>query len=176
MLQKSNTENVLEVFFRNPSKEFELMEISRNSRLAHTSVKKILDSLLKEKIILKKTLKKGKREFPIYFSNLNSQEFTNLKKLNNLKQIIFSGLVEKLEETFMPDSIILFGSYSRGEDTEESDIDLFIESSEEQFNLKKYEKTLGRKINILFGSLSNLNKNLKENVLSGVLLKGTINL
>ncbi|MEA3414261.1 MAG: nucleotidyltransferase domain-containing protein, partial [Nanoarchaeota archaeon] len=147
MLQKSTREKVLEIFFLEPSKKHYLKEISKKIKIAHTSVKKVLNELLEEKIIIEKIERKGKRNFPLFYSNLEIDNFKNLKKFNNFKEIYDSKLIEYLEEKFMPKSIVLFGSYFRGEDIEESDIDLFIEVEELEVYLKKFEKKLGRKIN-----------------------------
>ena len=43
--------------------------------------------------------------------------------LNKIKEI---GLLDYIYDKCMPDAIILFGSASKGEDTEESDIDIFV--------------------------------------------------
>jgi predicted nucleotidyltransferase len=73
----------------------------------------------------------------------------------------------------MPDSIILFGSASKGEDLKESDIDLFVLSNKEKLDLEKFEKKINRKINIMFSSnFSSLSKELKNNIINGVILGG----
>ena len=57
---------------------------------------------------------------------MDSTEFKLLKKIDTIITIKESGLIEHLENQCMPDVIILFGSASKGEDTIESDIDLFL--------------------------------------------------
>ena len=52
MLQKSSIQRVLEIFFISPTKEQYLMNISRKIGLAHTSVKKNLDTLIKLGLII----------------------------------------------------------------------------------------------------------------------------
>lgn len=177
MLQKCSKEKVLDVFFKEPTKVHSLKDISLKANLAHTSVKKLLVELLKANLILEKIEKRGKRKFPIYFSNLEGIYFKKLKQVSNLRELYESDLAKKINESLMPKSIILFGSYSGGEDIEESDIDIFVESSEKEIPLKVFEKKLARKINLLFNEdLKNLNKNLKENVLNGIILEGVIDL
>ena len=73
----------------------------------------------------------------------------------------------------MPDAIILFGSAAKGEDLKESDIDLFVLAEEKKLDLQKYEKLLGRKINILAEeSFSKLSKELRNNIINGIILYG----
>jgi len=69
--------------------------------------------------------------------------------------------------------VVLFGSASRGEDTENSDIDLFLQSGESDINVEKYENALNRKISILFESdIRKLGKELLNNILNGHVLYG----
>src|SRR3989344_672511 len=173
MLQKSNMSRTLEPFFGEPAKKHYLLDISRSINLAHTSVKKDLLKLLGAGLITKAIEKKGKRKFPVYMANMNSREFIERKKARNLQKIIESGLVDFLEERLSPKSIILFGSYSRGEDTEESDIDLFLEYSQEKIRLDKYERVIGRKIQLHFNrDFAKYPKELKNNIINGTVLSG----
>ena len=68
---------------------------------------------------------------------------------------------------------MLFGSASRGEDTEESDIDLFIQAKQSKIDLSKFGKTLNRKINLLFESdFKTVSPELINNLANGVVLYG----
>jgi predicted nucleotidyltransferase len=176
MLQKSNIERILSLFFKEPEKEFDLKEISNKINLAHTSVKKNLNILIKEKLIIRKNKIKGKRNFPIYRANIN-ENFVLIKKRFNEGEIIHSGLVNYLVKKTFPNLIMLFGSYSKGEDNEESDIDLFVESSFKEINLKIYETKLKRKINLLFKEdINKLKKEILNNIINGKILYGAIKL
>jgi len=80
-----------------------------------------------------------------------------------LRKINESGLLGYLNDICLPDVIILFGSYSKGEDILSSDIDLFI--------LSKYENILNLKIDVFFSdSFGKLSKELKNNLVNGVIL------
>ncbi|MBU2612706.1 MAG: nucleotidyltransferase domain-containing protein, partial [Nanoarchaeota archaeon] len=149
MLQKSTTQKILEIFFDEPTKAHYLKEISRKALISHTSIKKPLEELVKLNLILKRHEKKGKRKFPIFEANLEHPKFRRLKKSYNLENLYESGIVEKIRDALMPRSIVLFGSYSRGEDIEDSDIDIFVESSKEEIKLKSFEDKLKRKVNML---------------------------
>lgn len=161
------------IFFDQPTKPHYLMEISQKSNLAHTSVKQHLKQLVKENLIQESYEKKGRRIFPIYQSNLNHPYYKKMKKIHGLFKLEESGLIDFLQDQLMPDGIILFGSYSRSEDTEESDIDLFIESKEEKLDLKKFEKKLNRKIQLHFKEkFSDYPSELKNNIINGIVLRG----
>ncbi len=110
--------------------------------------------------------------------NRESKRTIELKRASNLKNIYVSGLSDYLEENLPGSTIILFGSYSRGEDIVSSDIDIaVIERKNKLLELEKYEKVLKRKININFyDSWKDINKHLKNNILNGILLHGSIEL
>ena len=101
-----------------------------------------------------------------------------LKRVENLRNIYVSGLLDHLENTLPGGSIILFGSYSRGEDTNTSDIDIAVIGRKHRFfDFKKFEKMLNRKINLYFyDSWKKMQKNLKNNILNGILLSGGVEL
>ena len=72
-----------------------------------------------------------------------------------------------------PKSIVLFGSYQRGEDIENSDIDLFIESKKEKLDINIFEKKLKRKIELHFKEdFTSYPKELKNNIINGIVLSG----
>ncbi len=101
-----------------------------------------------------------------------------LKRADNLKLIYESGLADSFERAFAGATIILFGSYSRGEDIVNSDIDIaVIGRKEKETDLAAYEKALERKISIsFFGSFEDIHKSLKENLCNGIVLAGGVSL
>ena len=84
-----------------------------------------------------------------------------------------SGLISYIYDSCLPNVIILFGSASKGEDLDESDIDLFVLSREKKLDFTKYEKLLNREIALFFEeNFSKLSPELKNNILNGIILKG----
>ncbi len=160
------------VFFKEPTREFSLKEIGKRSRLAHTSTKQNLTKLIRKKLVKKREEKRGRRIFPYYSADRN-EKFMKYKKTHNHLELMESGVVEYIEERIMPRCIVLFGSYQRGEDTEKSDIDLFIEARQEEIELKKFEKKLQRKIQVHFKERFNkYSPELKNNIINGTVLQG----
>ena len=104
---------------------------------------------------------------------MDNKIFKKYKIIHNLSSILESGVIDFIEETVSPKSIVLFGSYSRGEDIENSDIDLFVECKNEELDLKSFEKKLGRKIELHFNEKFTMYpKELKNNIINGVVLNG----
>jgi len=96
----------------------------------------------------------------------------------NLYEVYESGLLEVLNEIYPESTIYLFGSYSYGEDTIDSDIDIAVVGAKERkVNIESFSKKLRREIRLHFyENLSSINKNLRENILNGIILKGGVKL
>lgn len=151
-------------------------EIARVLKVSPTAVAKALPLLDKECLVRVKKSKEMNLTF-IGF-NRDSSKAIEFKRTENLKLIYGSGLVGCLEEKFPGCTIILFGSYSKGEDTTVSDIDIaIIGSKEKQIDLTKFDKMLERTIFLHFySSLKGINKELRENIFNGIILVGGIEL
>jgi predicted nucleotidyltransferase len=165
ILQKCSIWRVAEVFFIEPTKVHFIKEISRKINLAPTSVKVHIDSLVKEGLIEET----NKEIFKGYISKRDNPDFIFYKKINNLIQLKFSDITESLKEHY-PKSVILFGSYDKGEDIESSDIDIFIDSKNFKVDIEKFEKLLKRSVHIIFKKEAG--KNLLESINQGTILFG----
>lgn len=164
---------VLGMFFTEPSKAHALKDISRNVGIAHTSVKANLTELTKQGLITKEVQIKGSRKFPVYKANTGSTYFKNSKIVHNLTALLESGLIGFLEEKIAPKVIILFGSYRRGEDAEDSDVDIFVEGIEETVDLRSFEKKLKRKIQLHFNKdFKTYPTELRNNIVNGIVVHG----
>ena len=121
------------------------------------------------------TIKTGNVVF--YTADKLNPNFLLEKKLFNIKSLYQSGLINFLKIELSNPSIIVFGSYSKGEDTEDSDIDLFIESpSRKEINLNEFENKLKRHIQMFrHNKITEIkNKDLINNIINGVLLNGFV--
>ena len=165
ILQKCSLWNVAVIFFIEPTKVHYIKEISKRISLAPTSVKKHILELVKEGFIEKT----DKEIFKGYLAKRDNQEFIFNKKISNLISLNSSGLIDFLKEHY-PKSIILFGSYNKGEDIETSDIDIFIDSKKFKPNLEKFEKILKRNIHLIFREEAE--KSLLESINQGTILFG----
>ncbi|MCK5022638.1 MAG: nucleotidyltransferase domain-containing protein [Candidatus Aenigmarchaeota archaeon] len=168
MIQKYNTYRVMKLFFDRPGKIFHLREISRLLNLGMPSVKLHIKRLQKEELI-------EKRDGDIYpgYSSSHNKKFRLYKRNDILLRIQESGLVDFLVDNLTPDAIVIFGSASRGEDIENSDIDIFVVAKEKDIKMKKYENLMKRKINMLAeSSVNDVPKELLNNIINGIVLYG----
>lgn len=173
LLGDYNLYKVLNVFFDDPIKDFQLREISRRISLHHKSVAIYIKRLLKLGLIMenRRTLYKS------YNANTENPLFRSYKRTINLLKAYESGVIDYLYGRIMPECIILFGGYAKGTDSKESDIDIFIQANEEKIALTKFEERLGRKIHLLFEEdIVQLSPELKNNIINGITLNGSLRL
>ena len=159
-----------------------LREIARFLRVSPTAVSKALIELDKDEIV---KIKKNKVINLLSIElNRNNSKVIEIKRVENLKMIYESELSNFLLDKFTGCTVILFGSYSSGGDiiTEsgenDSDIDIAIIGTKgKDLELKEFSNLLERKININFyDSWKGIHKNLKDSILNGILLEGSIDL
>ncbi len=151
-------------------------EIAGFLKVSPTAVAAALPALEKNGLL---KVERGKNINLNYIElNRDSARAIALKRAENLKLLYESGLSDFLYENFPGATIILFGSYSRGEDTINSDIDIaIIGSKEKNKNLEEFERKLERNISLNFyDSLKNIDKHLRNNILSGIVLAGGVEL
>lgn len=165
MLEKINNK-VFVYFCMNPHSSGHIRELARTLNISPPTCIELIKELEKADLIKKRKIGKS-----ILISPNLTDKFIFYKKWVNLFLFIDSGLVQKiLKEN--PGTFVIFGSYSRGEDIEKSDIDIALDI-DFKHDLSKYEKILNRKIQIHLTS-KNMPKNLIENIRQGILIEGVM--
>lgn len=169
MLTKDNNYKVMKLFFDNPDKKFHIREIARQTGLSAPGVLKILKKLKEEKI-----LQSEKENVVENVSALRNEKFLLLKKAYNLISLFDSGLIDHLRDRYEePEAIVVFGSYSKGEDLSESDIDIAVVTKKEvQINLKEFENYLKRKISLYEIQVESSEKEFLNNLANGTVVYG----
>ncbi len=160
---------VRDYFMLNPTARLRVREIERRTGAPLPSVIRYARELEKEGI-LRSSEVSGVR---LYSADRASDTFLAAKRVRNLELLYESGLVEHLRRELGNPCIVLFGSYSRGEDVEDSDIDLYIETKESP-DLSRFAKGLGRGIQLFrHRSIRGVrNRELANNIINGITLNG----
>jgi len=113
--------------------------------------------------------------YHLYSANQNSWIFIDLSRMYWKKILEKIKFLEQLEKDFKLSTIILFGSTSKGEITNKSDLDIAIFTpSNPKIDYSIFENKLKRKIQIFrFNSIDEIkNKDLQKNILSSYIIKG----
>lgn len=168
MFPEVNT--ILEHFLSHPTESIHLRELARRTGFSPAGASKAAKRLVSRGLVLESKTKVVTN----YRANRDNPLWIALKRAYNLFSLYDSGLVEALRKTYEePEAIVLFGSYSRGEDTERSDIDIaVITTLEKPFSRKSFEKTLARPINLIEVNLSNAKKEFVNSLANGIVLHG----
>lgn len=160
-----------EYFFLHPTIKLRVRQIERELKVPLPSVIRYTKELEKEGLLKSTKI----ANITTYSADRASKTFLLEKKLFNIHQLNTSGLLDFLLEELSNPTIVMFGSYAKAEDVENSDIDLYIETlSKKKINLEKYEKILQRKIQLfIYKNIHELeNKELANNIINGILLNG----
>ena len=170
-------DKIIEIFLKEPSREYYVREIAKRTGKSPTTASKHLKKWIKKKILI------GEKKYNhlLFRVNTESRQYKLIKINYNMELLEICGLIEYLEEFYeKPHAIVLFGSFARGEDNENSDIDILVISSKKEIaaNLEKFKKILGREIQLFIHSPAEIKKMTKENPAllnswaNGIVLRG----
>ncbi len=167
-------QEILRFLFMKVGMFFTERGLSRALEVSPTAVSKALEGLVRKGLVKAEKDRETKR-LSIALC-LENPEVIYLKRAENLGQIFSSGLFSFLSENFSNATIILFGDFAFGRDNINSNINIALFfAGRKTLSLRKFEEILGKKIAVNFyDKFNKLNKNLLNEVLSGIVLKGEV--
>jgi len=169
-------EELLRYLYLHAGVVFNANQLAKRVGVSQTAIAKGLPLLVKEGFVTQeKDNESGRYAITL---NRDNPAVTGLKRAENLKLLYQSGLPHHLFDILPGTTILLFGSFSRGDDIASSDIDIaIIGTKEKKLDLSSFEKKIGREITCNFyGSFADIHKNLRNNLLNGIVLSGAIEL
>ncbi|MBI3051203.1 nucleotidyltransferase domain-containing protein [Candidatus Woesearchaeota archaeon] len=170
MIGKSSIDAVMAVIFQSPTTEFHLRQLEKVTGLSMPTIISATDKLARMGLITKE---KGKI-MTLVKANAENRDFIRYKRLYNIRALYESGIVDWLDKAYNhPQAIVLFGSFSRGEDIEKSDIDLAVKTTRKQRpDTAKYEKMLGKRVSIHEVD-ERISEEFKASLHNGIVLEGS---
>ena len=165
---------VAEAIFNFPNKTFHIRMLEKETEFSTTAIIDAVNELKSFGIIevfetpITKNIK----------AKLDSEAYGFYKIIFNLYRLKRYGFVDNLLEIFNnPEAIVLYGSFAKGEDIEESDVDFLVISSNASADLSTFkntfEKEMHRKIDItVLPSLDKSSAEFKNAVANGIVLHG----
>ncbi len=167
-------QEIMHFFFVNAGRMFNARELAISLGVSQPAIAKALPLLEKKEFVYVAKDKKSKR-LSIELNRENPLVI-GLKRADNIGQLYESGLTEFLREKFPSCAVIVFGSFAKGEDTHKSDIDIAVIGAKgKAIDLSGFEKGFMKEIRINFyKSFKEISKELKGNILGGILLSGWI--
>ena len=172
MAQKRNNVelDILELLLKSDN---HVRGIAKKLDESHSTILRKLNNLQKENVI--DSRKEGKNKIFYLKKNLISRSYilkTELHKLAKLLRkhpelsVIFEEILQKSDEKL----IILFGSYAKGSEKKDSDIDIYIETKSR--NVKKVIEDIYSKINVKIGTFDTKSPLIKEIIKEHIILRG----
>lgn len=165
------TLEVLYLFASNPLERFHGREVVRQTGVSLGTVHQTLAKLYRLGLLNRE--KRGRMY--LYSFNMKSAVARQFKVLFNVSAL--DDLVDQIKQT--SERVVLFGSCAEGTDVEESDIDLFVLSSDVevvQSKISKYERMFDRRISPIvvdsrgFAKIKSKDKSLYERISRGIRL------
>ncbi|MBI3291179.1 nucleotidyltransferase domain-containing protein [Candidatus Falkowbacteria bacterium] len=167
---------VAELLFNRPNATFHIRGLAKETALSTTAVIQAVEELHKFEIV---TTEKTEITTNIK-ANVESEAYRSYKKIFNLYRLERYNIIRTLKEAYRAKTIVLFGSFAKGEDTEESDVDILILTSHKEAtditdSITEYEKLLNRRINLhLLSSLEKSSSEFKNAIANGIVLHGYV--
>jgi len=154
---------IFKLYSTDYDKEYHLRELARELDMDHTSVRPHLDSL-KEKGVMREEEKGRNKVFslnqksdllPYYLIQAEADKTAEYLESNNTIRTFWKNFRDKVTPKSLQriETLALFGSFAKGTEDKESDIDLFLaapeDTSQEVFNAcEKLETITGRDVEI----------------------------
>jgi len=160
---------IIDFLARNIDKKFTMNEIAKQVNEYYSFVHRTINKLNKDKVIAK--AKAGKAY--LCSLNLENEKTLTLIQLSEIEKrnefydknkelkLILEDFIDSMESKFNILSIVLFGSYSKGNATKESDIDILL-LSKSSINIGKKIKDMyakyGKEINPILMTINDFKK------------------
>ena len=167
--------SVARLIFNYPNKSFHIRMLQRETGLSTTAVKDSIDKLESFEII-----KVEKTSITTNIkANLDSKSYIFYKLIFNLYRFEHYEFLDILKGIYKnPEAIILFGSFARGEDIEESDIDILVITSNKSDSAiddwtTDLENEMNRKVNIqVIQSFERSSNEFRNAIANGIVIHG----
>lgn len=174
-IMRSKEEEILELFFEQPTREWHFEEILTTAGIARSKAFHWLKKFTKEQLIRRV---KAKGAMPYYIGNHESPFYKSRKRIFALQKLYESGLLPHLTSLKNARTVILFGSFARSDWYKDSDIDLFIYGDPEGLQITEYELKLHRDLEVFIcrtrKEVAKFGMGLIKNIMKGILIKGDL--
>lgn len=159
--------NDLEPFLNDNYRRISIREYARIRKISPPSSSVLLNGLFKEGLLIKEE----ERNYIFFAANRENLLFIHLSRAYWYIQLKKSGLLDYLTKELVNPLVMLFGSFSKAEVTQNSDIDIAIKARKKKLDVSKFEKKLGRAIQIIFYDEAKIN--LHNSILNGFIVEGS---
>lgn len=171
-----NTLQVLSLFTNDFDREYYIREVEKLLKISPRTAQLILEDLEDKGVIESKT--RGKiKTFKLNPSDSTKRYLVFVEQYKAIafleKNLLIKEVIEKVSPHVKGIGII-FGSYVKGIEKDDSDLDIFIAGSYDNNEMKKASRNLGVEISVKCYPLKTFEKNLKKDILLKEVLKNHV--
>ena len=168
-----NTNTELEIMLVLIRGKSHLREIARTLKKPHATVLRKLNDLVKMQILDYK--REGRNKVFFIKNSPNSKNYVYSAEIYKLSKLIekhpeLGVIFEDIKKNLPKLMIVLFGSYAKEIAKQESDIDIYIETTNN--SIKEKIKGINSKINVKIGKFDTNSLLIKEIIKNHVILRG----
>ena len=162
--------NDLKPFFEDCYVRINVRQYARLMKITPPTASALLKYYVKEGLLLKEI----DRNYIMFHANRENAIFIDLSRI--YWRNLLGKLLDFLENKLTDPTIVLFGSLSKAEAKQDSDVDLAVFSTKKEIDLKEFETKVKRKIQLFwFDSIDSVkSKELRNNILNGYILRGRV--
>ncbi len=165
LINDAETE-LLKFFCTHPTTEFSISEVARETGLSKPWISEKIRKFEEEGIV--KTRKRGNQRLTTF--KRDNIDALRLKQVINLEKLYQSSLIDQIVEKYSyPEAIVLFGSFAKGEDVEDSDIDIAVITTE---TADTEEEIMDREVSVTEFKKEEIPRNMLETLANGITLYG----
>jgi len=171
-----NTLQVLSLFTNDFSREYYIREVKKLLKISPRTAQLILEDLEDKGVIESKT--KGKiKTYKIKFSEFTKKYLVFVEQYKAIAFLENNLMIKEIIEKITPNIKgigIIFGSYAKGIEKKESDLDIFVAGNYDKEEIKRVSKNLGIDISVKCYPLKTFEKNINKDILLKEILKNHI--
>ena len=159
--------NDLGPFFEDNYRRISIREYARIRKISPPSASTLLNELCKDGLLIREE----EKNYIFFAANREDHLFVYLSRIYWYTLINKSGLLSYFNNELVNPLVILFGSFSKAEITQSSDIDIAIKAQKKKLDVSRFGKKLQREIQIVFYDEAKIN--LQKSILNGFIISGS---
>ena len=171
-----NTLQVLSLFTNDFSREYYIREVKKLLKISPRTAQLILEDL-EDKGVIESKIRGKIRTYKIKLNEFTKKYLVFVEQYKAIAFLENNLMVKEIVEKITP-SIkgigIIFGSYVKGIEKKESDLDIFVAGKYNKEEIKRVSKNLGIEISVKCYPIKTFEKNINKDILLKEILKNHI--
>ena len=156
--------DILTEYLEDYGNSFTGREVARRIKSSPQATLNVLNELIQDKIII--STKEGRnKKYKVNSTNFRALLYLELAEINRSSEYVSNFELKKIIERLIPlaETIVVFGSFAKKTQKEESDLDLVIINPLDKQKIRKISQSFPRDINIQFITWKGFKKSINDN-------------